>query len=64
MEPERGELKSSLAGTGLKAPGEQCLSSWEMQQTTVDDSLLVDGSSNLEKTTFSLEGLVYWDVTR
>ena len=64
MEPERGELKSSLAGTGLKAPGEQCLLSWEMQQTTVDDSLLVDGSSNLEKTTFSLEGLVYWDVTR
>ena len=58
MEPELGELESSSAGTGLGAPRQQCLSNWEMERTTVDRCLLVDGSSDLGETTFSLEKLV------
>ena len=53
MESDRGELESSSAVTGLEVPGQQCLSSWEMQRTTVDDCPLVDGSSDLGETTFS-----------
>ena len=55
MNPERRELESSSAGTGLEAPGQQYLSSWEIQRTTVDDCSLVDGSLDLGETTFSLE---------
>ena len=50
MEPEREELKSLSAGTGLEVPGQQRLSSWGMQRTTVVDCLLVDGSSDLGET--------------
>ena len=55
MDPELGQLESSPAGTGLEAPGQQCLSKWEMERTTVDSYSLVDGSSDLRETTFSLE---------
>ena len=58
MDPEIGELESSFAGTGIGAPGQQCLSYWEMEQTTVNSCSLVDGSSDLGETTFSLEELV------
>ena len=59
MDPEQGELvSSSSTGTGLEAPGQQCLSSWVIQRTTVDDCLLIDGSSDLGETTFSLEDFV------
>ena len=36
MDPEPGELELSSAGTGFGAPGQQCLSNWEMERTTVD----------------------------
>ena len=52
MEPELGELESSSAGTGLEAPGQQCLSNWEMDQTTVDGCSLVDESSDLGENIF------------
>ena len=55
---KQGELKSSSAGTGLKAPGQQCLSRWEMHRTTVNDFSLDDGSSDLGEITFSLEKIV------
>ena len=58
MEPEPGELESSSAGTGFEAPGQQCRSNWEMKRTTVDDCLLVDGSSDMGGNAFSLEELV------
>ena len=58
MEPELGELESSSAATGFEAPGQQCLSSWKIQRTIVNDCSLVDGSSNLWKLTFSLEQFV------
>ena len=58
MEPEPGELESSSADMGLEAPGQQYLSNWDMERTTVYDCSLVDGSSDLGKTTFSLEELV------
>ena len=55
MDPERRELESSSTGTGLEAHGQQCLSNWEMERTIVDDCSLVDGSSGLGRTIFSLE---------
>ena len=55
MDPERGKLESSSAGTSREVPGQQLFSSWEMQRTTVDDCLLVYGSLNLGETTFSLK---------
>ena len=58
MEPELGELESSSAGTGFKAPGQQCLSNWEMEQTTVDGCPPANGSLDLGETPFSLEELV------
>ena len=58
MEPELGELESSSAGMSLEAPGQQCLSNWEMERTTVDGCLLVDGSLPLGETTFFLKELV------
>ena len=57
MDPKRGQLESSSAGTGrLESPSartcfettrQQCLPNWEMSRTTVDGCLLVDVSSNL-----------------
>ena len=41
MKPERGGLESSSAGTGLEGPGQQRLSSWKMQRTTVDGKTYV-----------------------
>ena len=58
MEPELGEFESSSTGTGFEAPGQQCLLNWEMERTTVDGCLLVDGSSDLGETTFSLKEFV------
>ena len=49
MNPEPGELESPSAGTGLEAPGQHCLSKWEMERTTVDGCSLVDGSLDGEK---------------
>ena len=59
MDPERGELESSSsAGKGLKVPGQQFLSNWEMEQTTVDGCSLVDGISDSEANIFPLAELV------
>ena len=58
MDPEPGELELSSAGTGFEAPRQQRLLNWEIERTTVDDCLLVDGNSNLRKNIFSLEELV------
>ena len=54
-----GQLESPSAGTGFEAPGEQCLSNWEMEQiSTVDGCLLVGAGLDLGKNVFSLEALV------
>ena len=54
-----GQLESPSAGTGFEAPGQQCPSNWEIEQTsTVDGCLLVGVNSNLEKHIFSLQELV------
>ena len=46
MDPESGQLESPLAGTSFEAPAQQCLSNWEMEQTSaVDDCLLFGVSS-------------------
>ena len=58
MNLEPGELESSSAGTGFEAPGQQCLWNWDMERTTVDGCLLVDGSSDLGETTYSLEEFI------
>ena len=42
MDPERGELESPSAGTGLETPGQQCPpngGTWETGRTTADDVL-------------------------
>ena len=42
MDPERGELESSSAGTGLETPGQQCPPNeglWETGRTTADGIL-------------------------
>ena len=57
IEPELGELELSSADTGFEAPGQQCLSNWKMERTSVDGCSLVDGSSDLGGKAFSLEGL-------
>ena len=49
MDPERGELKSSSAGTGLETPGQQCSPNegiWETGQTTADGFLTAGVGSN------------------
>ena len=49
MNPERDELESSSAGTGLKTPGHQCLpneGTWEKGRTIADGCLLVGKGSN------------------
>ena len=57
MDPERGQLESPSAGTGLKTPGQQCLPNWEMGRTTVDGCFLAGVSSNLGGNPFSLTEL-------
>ena len=52
MGPGLGELESSSAGTGIEAPGQQGLSNWEMERTTVDGCPLVDASSDLGEIIF------------
>ena len=51
MKPERITLESSSAGMGPRAPGQQRLSSWEMQRFSADGCSLVDGSSDLGEIT-------------
>ena len=49
MDPERGELKSSSAGTGLETPGQQCPPNegkWETGRTTADGILTACVDSN------------------
>ena len=49
MDPERGELKSPSAGTGLETPGQQCPpneGTWEKGRTIADGYLLVGMGSN------------------
>ena len=49
MDPERGELKSSSAGTGLETPGQQCPpndGTWETGRTTADGFLTAGVGSN------------------
>ena len=49
MDPERGELESSPAGTGLETPGQQCPPNegiWETGQTTADGILTAGVGSN------------------
>ena len=49
MDPGRGELKSSSAGTGLETPGQQCPpneGTWGQGQTTADGFLTAGGGSN------------------
>ena len=49
MDPERGELDSSSAGTGLKTPGQQCPpneGTWETGRTTADGILTAGVGSN------------------
>ena len=54
-----GQLESPSTGTGFEAPGQQCLSNWETEQTsTVDGCLPVGVSLNLGENMFSLEELV------
>ena len=49
MDPERGELESSSAGTGLETPGQQCPpneGTWETGRTTADGILTAGVGSN------------------
>ena len=49
MDPERGELESSSAGTGLETPGQQCPPNegiWETGRTTADGILTAGVGSN------------------
>ena len=55
MEPERGALESSSAGTDPEAPVQQRLSSWEMQRNTADGCSLVDVSLELGETLLPLK---------
>ena len=56
MDPEQGELKSSLAGTDLETPGQQCPPNdgiWETGRTTVAGFLTVDVGSSQGGNTLS-----------
>ena len=56
MDPERGELESSSAGTGLETPGQQCLPNegiWETGRTTADGILTAGVGSNQGGNIFS-----------
>ena len=49
MDPERDELESSLAGTGLETPGQQCPpneGTWDQGRTTADGFLTAGVGSN------------------
>ena len=49
FDPERGELESSSAGTGLETPGQQCPpneGTWETGRTTADGFLTAGVGSN------------------
>ena len=49
MDPERGELESSSAGTGLETPGQQCppnKGTWKTERTTADGILTAGVGSN------------------
>ena len=49
MDPKRGKLESSSAGTGLITPGQQCLlneGTWETGRTTADGFLTASVGSN------------------
>ena len=49
VDPERGELESSSAGTGLETPGQQCPPNegiWETGRTTADGILTAGVGSN------------------
>ena len=56
MDPERAELESSSAGTGLETPGQQCppnAGMWEKGRTTADGSLTAGVGSNQGGNIFS-----------
>ena len=49
MDPERGELESPSAGTGLETPGQQCPpngGTWEIGRITADDFLIAGVGPN------------------
>ena len=49
MDPDRGELEPSSAGTGLETPGQQCPpdeGTWETGRTIADGILTAGVSSN------------------
>ena len=56
MNPERGELKSSSAGTGLETPGQQCppnVGTWDQRRTTASGFLTAGVDSNQGGNIFS-----------
>ena len=56
MDPERGELESSSAGTGLETPGQQCPSNegtWDQGRTTAAGFLTAGVGSNQGGNIFS-----------
>ena len=56
MDPERGELKSSSAGTGLETPGQQCPpneGTWDQGRTTASGFLTAGVDSNQGGNIFS-----------
>ena len=64
MDPERGQLKQSSAGTdqlespsagtGFETPGQQCLPNWETGRTSADGYLFVTVDSNFGGGNFPL----------
>ena len=56
MDPERGELESPSAGTGLETPGQQCPpneGTWETGRTTADGFLTAGVGSNQRGSIYS-----------
>ena len=45
-DPERDQLESPSAGTGVETPGQQCHPNWETGRTTASGCLPVDVGSN------------------
>ena len=64
MKPEQIALESSSTGMGRGAPGQQRLSSWEMQHTSADGCSLVDRSSDLGETTSNTYLLGWNSITK
>ena len=57
MDPERGELKSSSAGTGFETPGQQYRPTWETGRTIADGFLTAGvGSKSGGKHFFTYDG--------